>query len=104
MLLSVCACSQDFEGKCAFLLGTFVNHLLHFVALYVVLMSYINSLGAFQVLLLIKEADLKADCRLYTTLISTCAKSGKVDTMFEVCVYIYFATCGIAVATDLLVF
>ncbi|RWW53078.1 hypothetical protein BHE74_00040460, partial [Ensete ventricosum] len=42
-------------------------------------------LGAFQVMLLIKEAALKPDCKLYTTLISTCAKSGKVDAMFEVC-------------------
>ncbi|KAJ8468025.1 hypothetical protein OPV22_030577 [Ensete ventricosum] len=40
--------------------------------------------GAFQVMLLIKEAALKPDCKLYTTLISTCAKSGKVDAMFEV--------------------
>ncbi|XP_072954156.1 pentatricopeptide repeat-containing protein MRL1, chloroplastic isoform X1 [Typha angustifolia] len=40
--------------------------------------------GAFQVMLLLKEAGLKPDCKLYTTLISTCAKSGKVDAMFEV--------------------
>nr|XP_010920272.1 pentatricopeptide repeat-containing protein MRL1, chloroplastic isoform X2 [Elaeis guineensis] len=40
--------------------------------------------GAFQVMLLIKEAGLKPDCKLYTTLISTCAKSGKVDAMFEI--------------------
>ncbi|WOL09660.1 pentatricopeptide repeat-containing protein MRL1, chloroplastic [Canna indica] len=40
--------------------------------------------GAFQVMLLIKEAALKPDCKLYTTLISTCAKSGKIDAMFEV--------------------
>lgn len=40
--------------------------------------------GAFQVMLLVKEAGLKPDCKLYTTLISTCAKSGKVDAMFEV--------------------
>lgn len=35
-------------------------------------------------MLLVKEAGLKPDCKLYTTLISTCAKSGKVDAMFEV--------------------
>ncbi|XP_038973233.1 pentatricopeptide repeat-containing protein MRL1, chloroplastic isoform X4 [Phoenix dactylifera] len=40
--------------------------------------------GAFQVMLLIKDAGLKPDCKLYTTLISTCAKSGKVDAMFEI--------------------
>ncbi|KAH7687016.1 Tetratricopeptide-like helical domain-containing protein [Dioscorea alata] len=40
--------------------------------------------GAFQVMLLVKEAGLKPDCKLYTTLISTCAKCGKVDAMFEV--------------------
>lgn len=40
--------------------------------------------GAFQAMLLVKEAGLKPDCKLYTTLISTCAKSGKVDAMFEV--------------------
>ncbi|KAG7975836.1 hypothetical protein I3843_06G120200 [Carya illinoinensis] len=39
---------------------------------------------AFQVLRLVQEAGLKVDCKLYTTLISTCAKSGKVDLMFEV--------------------
>lgn len=33
---------------------------------------------------LVQEAGLKADCKLYTTLISTCAKSSKVDSMFEV--------------------
>ncbi|KAL6517379.1 hypothetical protein OROMI_033080 [Orobanche minor] len=69
MLMSVCGSSQDSEG-------------------------------AFQVLLQhVEEADLKADCKLYTTLISTCAKSvhifmsalidvaghaGKVDTAFEI--------------------
>jgi len=35
-------------------------------------------------MLLVKEAGLKPDCKLYTTLISTCGKSGKVDAMFEV--------------------
>lgn len=40
--------------------------------------------GAFEVWHLVQKAGYKADCRLYTTLISTCAKSGKVDTMFEV--------------------
>lgn len=40
--------------------------------------------GAFEVLQLAKAVGLKADCKLYTTLISTCAKSGKVDAMFEV--------------------
>lgn len=40
--------------------------------------------GAFQAMLLVKEAGLKPDCKLYTTLISTCAKSGEVDAMFEI--------------------
>lgn len=40
--------------------------------------------GAFQVLQLLKDARLEPDCKLYTTLILTCAKSGKVDLMFEV--------------------
>ncbi|KAE9448215.1 hypothetical protein C3L33_19882, partial [Rhododendron williamsianum] len=40
--------------------------------------------GAFEVLKLVQDAGLEADCKLYTTLISTCAKSGKVDTMFKV--------------------
>lgn len=40
--------------------------------------------GAFQVMRLLKDARLEPDCKLYTTLISTCAKSGKVDLMFEV--------------------
>ncbi|KAK1352318.1 pentatricopeptide repeat-containing protein MRL1, chloroplastic, partial [Heracleum sosnowskyi] len=40
--------------------------------------------GAFQVMQLVQEAELKADCKLYTTLISTCAKCGKVDSMFKV--------------------
>nr|UPT49114.1 pentatricopeptide repeat protein AaPPR357 [Agave angustifolia] len=40
--------------------------------------------GAFQAMLLVKEAGLKPDCKLYTTLVSTCGKSGKVDAMFEV--------------------
>ena len=44
----------------------------------------LQNLGAFEVLWLVQEAGFKADCKLYTTLISTCAKSGKVDTMFEV--------------------
>nr|CAB3494899.1 unnamed protein product [Digitaria exilis] len=39
---------------------------------------------ALQVMELLKEAGLKPDCKLYTTLISTCAKCGKVDAMFEV--------------------
>ncbi|KAI4297591.1 hypothetical protein L6164_037476 [Bauhinia variegata] len=43
-----------------------------------------DSEGAFQVLHLVQEAGLKPDCKLYTTLISTRAKSGKVDQMFEV--------------------
>ncbi|KAL0365600.1 UNVERIFIED_CONTAM: Pentatricopeptide repeat-containing protein MRL1, chloroplastic [Sesamum angustifolium] len=42
-----------------------------------------DSEGAFQVLQHVQEAGLRADCKLYTTLISTCAKSGKVDTMFK---------------------
>lgn len=41
-------------------------------------------IGAFEVLHLVQGAGLKADCKLYTTLISTCAKCGKVDAMFEV--------------------
>lgn len=38
---------------------------------------------AFQVLQFVRETGLKPDCKLYTTLISTCAKAGKGDTMFE---------------------
>lgn len=33
---------------------------------------------------LVQESGMTADCKLYTTLISSCAKSGKVDAMFEV--------------------
>lgn len=40
--------------------------------------------GAFQVMQLLKDARLDPDCKLYTNLISACAKSGKVDLMFEV--------------------
>ncbi|KAF3327099.1 pentatricopeptide repeat-containing protein MRL1 [Carex littledalei] len=40
--------------------------------------------GAYQVMLMLKEAGLQPDCKLYTTLISVFAKSGKVDAMFEV--------------------
>ncbi|CAJ1933699.1 unnamed protein product [Sphenostylis stenocarpa] len=43
-----------------------------------------DSERAFQVLQLLKDAQLEPDCKLYTTLILTCAKSGKVDLMFEV--------------------
>ncbi|KAK4491435.1 hypothetical protein RD792_002184 [Penstemon davidsonii] len=42
------------------------------------------TLSAFQVLQHVQEAGLNADCKLYTTLVSTCAKSGKVDIMFKV--------------------
>lgn len=52
------------------------------------MMSVLCSLGAFQVLQLVQESGLEADCKLYTTLISTCAKSGKVDSMFEVCIFL----------------
>ena len=45
---------------------------------------FLFHLGAFQVLQLVQDAGLKVDCKLYTTLVSTCAKSGKVDAMFEV--------------------
>lgn len=40
--------------------------------------------GARGVLHLVQENGMMADCKLYTTLISSCAKSGKVDAMFEV--------------------
>ncbi|KAJ1689147.1 hypothetical protein LUZ63_013302 [Rhynchospora breviuscula] len=40
--------------------------------------------GAYEVMLMLKEAGLQPDCKLYTTLISVFGKSGKVDTMFEV--------------------
>jgi pentatricopeptide repeat protein len=40
--------------------------------------------GALQVMVLLMDAGLTPDCKLYTTLISTCAKCGKVDAMFEV--------------------
>lgn len=51
-------------------------------------------LGAFEVLRLAQDAGYKADCKLYTTLISTCAKSGKVDTMFEVRLLLSFSLRG----------
>lgn len=79
MLMSVCASSQDSEGKypdyplkCSF----FVIFSVHGIC--------IVYSGAFQVLQLLKDARLEPDCKLYTTLILTCAKSGKVDLMFEV--------------------
>ncbi|KAK1325899.1 Pentatricopeptide repeat-containing protein [Acorus calamus] len=53
------------------------NYLAHKLVLF-------EDLGAQQVLQLVKDAGLKPDCKLYTTLISTCAKSGEVDAMFEV--------------------
>ncbi|KAL9264743.1 Pentatricopeptide repeat-containing protein [Drosera capensis] len=40
--------------------------------------------GALQVKQLVRDAGYRVDCKLYTTLISTFAKSGKVDQMFEV--------------------
>lgn len=46
--------------------------------------------GAFEVLKLVQDAGLEADCKLYTTLISTCAKSGKVDTMFKVWLHPFY--------------
>ncbi|CAH9125091.1 unnamed protein product [Cuscuta epithymum] len=63
LLLSVCASCQDLEAY---------------------LWAVRDFLGAFRVLQLVKEAGLNADCKLYTTLISTCAKIGKINTMFEV--------------------
>jgi len=83
MLLSVCANSQDFEGTSQefgiweqmwFMVYSWTEKFL----------ICIVCLGAFQAMLLVKEAGLKPDCKLYTTLISTCGKSGKVDAMFEV--------------------
>lgn len=35
-------------------------------------------------MLMLKDAGLQPDCKLYTTLISVFAKSRKVDAMFEV--------------------
>lgn len=49
------------------------------------LLPVYSILGAFRVLQQAQESGLRADCKLYTTLISTCAKCGKVDRMFEVC-------------------
>lgn len=49
--------------------------------------------GAFDAWNLVQKAGFKADCKLYTTLISTCAKSGKVDTMFEVRLLHYYPFC-----------
>lgn len=79
MLLSVCASSQDFDGNYFIFVK---SRLIHFCLL--ILVFHILFVGAFQVMLLLKEAGLKPDCKLYTTLISTCAKSRKVDAMFEV--------------------
>lgn len=44
----------------------------------------VTYVGARGVLQLVQENAMMADCKLYTTLISSCAKSGKVDAMFEV--------------------
>lgn len=44
----------------------------------------VTYVGARGVLHLVQENGMMADCKLYTTLISSCAKSGKVDAMFEV--------------------
>jgi hypothetical protein len=43
--------------------------------------------GAFEVLSVMKKNGLKADCMIYTTLISACAKAGDVDKLFEACSY-----------------
>lgn len=58
--------------------------LLHLICFQFMRLELCMSLGAFQVLQLVQGAGFKPDCKLYTTLISTCAKSGKVDQMFEV--------------------
>lgn len=89
MLLSVCASSQDFDGNSSTsgsrpaVKFRMIEH-SHPNVKFRMPDSKTVYIGAFQVMLLIKEAGLKPDCKLYTTLISTCAKSGKVDAMFEV--------------------
>ncbi|GFZ00402.1 pentatricopeptide repeat (PPR) superfamily protein [Actinidia rufa] len=70
------------QGKAPFTL-CFVLVILHYYVIVANLSNYLVS-GAFEVMRLVQEAGLKADCKLYTTLISTCAKSGKVDAMFKV--------------------
>lgn len=79
MLTSVCASSQDSESKYP---GYPLKYF--FFVIFSVPDIYILYSGAFQVLQLLKDARLEPDCKLYTTLILTCAKSGKVDLMFEV--------------------
>lgn len=80
MLMSVCASSQDSEGKFIY---------THYYRSYSFIVTLVPDvcivvLGAFHVLGLVREAGLRVDCKLYTTLISTCGKSGKVYTMFDV--------------------
>lgn len=55
--------------------------LLTFISLKCLVVTYVGARG---VLHLVQENGMMADCKLYTTLISSCAKSGKVDAMFEV--------------------
>ncbi|KAL8151364.1 hypothetical protein V2J09_021172 [Rumex salicifolius] len=43
-----------------------------------------DSEGAAKVWGLVQKAGFKADCKLYTTMVSTYGKSGKVDAMFKV--------------------
>lgn len=40
--------------------------------------------GALRVLAMLESTGLKADCIFYTSLISACAKAGKVDLVFQV--------------------
>lgn len=80
MLMSVCASSQDSEGTLS--LSRYMPVIMH--CNFQVHSPGCFCVGAFQILQLVQEAALNADCKLYTTLISTCAKSGKVDTMFKV--------------------
>ncbi|KAG7010874.1 Pentatricopeptide repeat-containing protein MRL1, chloroplastic [Cucurbita argyrosperma subsp. argyrosperma] len=82
MLMSVCASSQDSDSKLMYSLISFNYFCLETIS--VVHNLCIVNLGAFQVMRLVQEAGMRADCKLFTTLISTCGKSGKVDAMFEV--------------------
>lgn len=41
--------------------------------------------AACRVLEMVRNAGLQADCIFYTTLISACAKAGRIDLMFKVC-------------------
>lgn len=48
-------------------------------------MHAFSLIGAFEVLDNVEKAGLKADCMIYTTLISACAKAGNIESIFQAC-------------------